>query len=120
MAKRIRKEERLSADRPAALGELIHAQVRVAIEAAVHEELAIALGAGRYERHSERRRYRNGVKPRTLTGPTGRWRSRCPGPRWSRRPANGARRSCRAINASGALPCPRRCAVDTAGRACSP
>jgi hypothetical protein len=37
MAKRIRKEEWLSADRPAALGELIHAQVRVAIEAAVHE-----------------------------------------------------------------------------------
>jgi putative transposase len=71
MAKRIRKEERLSADRPAALGELIHAQVRVAIEAAVHEELAIALGAGRYERHGERRGYRNGVKPRTLTGPTG-------------------------------------------------
>jgi transposase-like protein len=71
MAKRIRKAERLSADRPAALGELIHAQVRVAIEAAVHEELAIALGAGRDERHGERRGYRNGVKPRTLTGPTG-------------------------------------------------
>jgi putative transposase len=71
MAKRIRKEEWLSADRPAALGELIHAQVRVAIEAAVHEELAIALGAGRDERHGERRGYRNGVKPRTLTGPTG-------------------------------------------------
>jgi hypothetical protein len=31
MAKRIRKEERLSADGPAVLGELIHAQVRVAI-----------------------------------------------------------------------------------------
>jgi transposase-like protein len=65
MAKRIRKEEWLSADRPAALGELIHAQVRVAIEAAVHEELAIALGAGRDERHGERRGYRNGVKPRS-------------------------------------------------------
>jgi transposase-like protein len=42
-----------------------------AIETAVHEELAIALGAGRYERHAERRGYRNGVKTRTLTGPTG-------------------------------------------------
>jgi hypothetical protein len=43
----------------------------VAIETAVHEELAIALGARRYERHGERRGYRNGVKTRTLTGPTG-------------------------------------------------
>jgi len=71
MAKRIKKSERLPEDRPAALGELIHAQVRVAIETAVHEELAIALGAGRYERHGARRGYRNGVKTRTLTGPTG-------------------------------------------------
>jgi len=46
MAKRIKKSERLPEDRPVALGELIHAQVRVAIETAVHEELAIALGAG--------------------------------------------------------------------------
>ncbi len=71
MAKRIKKSERLPEDRPTALGELIHAQVRVAIETAVHEELAIALGAGRYERHEARRGYRNGVKTRTLTGPTG-------------------------------------------------
>jgi len=71
MAKRIRKGERLPEDRPAALGELIHAQVRLAIETAVHEELAIALGAGRYERQGERRGYRNGVRPRALTGPTG-------------------------------------------------
>ena len=56
MAKRIKKSERLPEDRPVALGELIHAQVRVAIETAVHEELAIALGAGRYERHCERAR----------------------------------------------------------------
>src|SRR2546428_6068984 len=34
-------------------------------------QLAIALGAERYERHDARRGYRNGVKPRTLTGPTG-------------------------------------------------
>src|SRR5437016_13741018 len=70
MAKRIRKSERPH-DGRVALGELIHAQVRAAIETAVHEELAIALGAGRYERHDARRGYRNGVKPRTLTGPTG-------------------------------------------------
>jgi hypothetical protein len=49
MAKRIRKWTRPPEDRPAALGELIHTQVRLAIETAVHEELAIALGAGRYE-----------------------------------------------------------------------
>src|SRR5881397_4244658 len=71
MAKRIKKSERLPENRPAALGELIHAQVRVAIETAVHEELALALGAGRYERHAARCGYRNGVKARTLTGPTG-------------------------------------------------
>ena len=71
MAKRIRKSERVHEQVPVALGELIHAQVRVAIETAVHEELAIALGAGRYERHDARRGYRNGVKTRTLTGPTG-------------------------------------------------
>jgi putative transposase len=71
MAKRIKKSERLHEPVPVALGELIHAQVRAAIEAAVHEELAIALGAARYERQSERRGYRNGVKTRTLTGPTG-------------------------------------------------
>src|SRR5947208_104147 len=71
MAKGLRKAERLHEHAPVALGELIHAQVRVAIETAVHEELAIALGAGRYERHGRRRGYRNGVKTRTLTGPTG-------------------------------------------------
>jgi len=46
MAKGIRKAARLHEHAPVALGELIHAQVRVAIETAVHEELAIALGAG--------------------------------------------------------------------------
>jgi transposase-like protein len=70
MAKRIRKSEQVHAQVPVALGELIHAQVRAAIERAVHEELGVALGAGRYERHDERRGYRNGVKVRTLTGPT--------------------------------------------------
>jgi transposase-like protein len=71
MAKRIRKSERLPEQRPTALGELIHEQVRIAIERAVHEELTIALGAGRYERHGERRGDRNGLRSRTLTGPTG-------------------------------------------------
>jgi putative transposase len=71
MAKRIRKSEWLHEPTPTALGELIHAQVRVAIETAVHEELAIALGAGRYERREDRRGYRNGARARTLTGPTG-------------------------------------------------
>src|SRR2546422_3459563 len=71
MAKRIRKSRGVDEPAPAALGELIHAQVRVAIETAVHEELALALGAGRYERQAARRGYRNGVKTRTLTGPAG-------------------------------------------------
>jgi transposase-like protein len=71
MAQGIRKAERLHEHAPFALGELIHAQVRVAIETAVHEELVIALGARRYERQVERRGYRNGVELRTLTGPTG-------------------------------------------------
>ncbi len=71
MAKRIRKSQPPHEDGPVALGDLIHAQVRIAIETAVHEELALGLGAGRYERQRERRGYRNGVKTRTLTGPTG-------------------------------------------------
>src|SRR2546426_3305748 len=48
MAKPIRKSAGLHEEGPVALGELIHAQVRIAIETAVHEELARALGAGRY------------------------------------------------------------------------
>jgi hypothetical protein len=53
------------------LGELIHEHVRVAIETAVHEELHVALGVRSYERHEGRRGYRNGLKTRTLTGPSG-------------------------------------------------
>src|SRR3989442_11261100 len=71
MTKRIRKSRRVDEHAPAPLGELIHAQVRVAIETAVHEELALALGAGRYERQAARRGDRNGVETRTLTGPAG-------------------------------------------------
>ena len=71
MAKGIKKSERAQQIEPVSLGELIHAQIRGAIEAAVHEELAAALGAAPYERSGTRRGYRNGVKARTLTGPTG-------------------------------------------------
>jgi transposase-like protein len=53
------------------LGELIHDKVRRAIEQAVEEELRATLGAGPYERRTERGGYRNGTKTRTLTGPTG-------------------------------------------------
>jgi putative transposase len=71
MAERIRNVGAVHEGRPVALGELIHTYVREAIETAVHEELAAALGAGRYERSGGRLGYRNGTKPRTLTGPTG-------------------------------------------------
>ena len=67
----IKKPERVPEIAPVSLGELIHTQIRGAIEAAVHEELAAALGAAPYERSRTRRGYRNGVKARTLTGPTG-------------------------------------------------
>ncbi len=56
---------------PVSLSELIHQHVRVAIETAVREELQAALGAAGYERNGARRGYRNGVRERTLTGPTG-------------------------------------------------
>ncbi len=53
------------------LGELIHQAVRAAIEYAVQEELAEALGVDAYERAKQRRGYRNGQRQRTLSGPTG-------------------------------------------------
>ena len=71
MGKGSKKPERAQQIEPVSLGELIHAQVRRAIEAAVDEELAVALGAAPYERNGGRRGYRNGSKARTLTGPTG-------------------------------------------------
>jgi putative transposase len=71
MAERIRNAGAVHEGRPVALGELIHTYVREAIEIAVQEELAAALGAERYERRGGRVGYRNGTKPRTLTGPTG-------------------------------------------------
>jgi transposase-like protein len=56
---------------PISLSELIHQHVRAAIEVAVHEELRAALGTSPYERSEGRRGYRNGIRERTLTGPTG-------------------------------------------------
>src|SRR2546428_1680962 len=67
----IRNGARPHDGRSGSLGELIHTAVRRAIEIAVDEELTAALGAGPYERGGDRGRYRNGTKPRTLTGPTG-------------------------------------------------
>jgi len=71
MGEGIRKSQAVPEVRPTALGELIHEHVRGAIETAVIEELARALGAAPYERTGGRRGYRNGQKARTLTGPTG-------------------------------------------------
>jgi len=71
MAKGISNSVGAHAVEPVSLSELIHQQVRVAIETAVHEELRAALGATPYERSDVRRGYRNGTKARTLAGPTG-------------------------------------------------
>jgi transposase-like protein len=67
----IGKYGRLHEGRPEALGALIHEAVRRVIEVAVEEELTAALGAARYARDCGRGGYRNGRRPRTLTGPTG-------------------------------------------------
>ncbi len=71
MGQDIRTGARPHDGRRGSLGELIHAAVRQTIEAAVDEELTAALGARPYERGGQRRGYRNGTKPRTVTGPTG-------------------------------------------------
>jgi transposase-like protein len=71
MAKGIRKPIGAHKLESVSLGELIHQHVRVAIETAVHEELRAALGTSPYERSEVRRGYRNGIRERTLTGPTG-------------------------------------------------
>lgn len=46
---------------------LLRTRVREAIEITLEEELAEALGCGRYERSGERRGYRNGSQRRTIT-----------------------------------------------------
>src|SRR5882724_5092127 len=71
MGKGIKEEARAQELEPVSLSELIHQHVRAAIETAVHEELRAALGTIPYERSDVRRGYRNGVRERTLTGPTG-------------------------------------------------
>jgi len=72
MGKRTKKL-RVVGENERSLGELIHVEVRRAIEAAVSEELEAALGRKRYERLGAdgRTGYRNGTRTRTLTGPTG-------------------------------------------------
>src|SRR5882762_2433423 len=71
MGKGIKQEARAQELEPVSLSELIHQHVRAAIETAVYEELQAALGTSPYERRDVRRGYRNGVRERTLTGPTG-------------------------------------------------
>jgi hypothetical protein len=71
MGQVIRDDARAQELEVLSLSELIHQEIRVAIETAVHEELRAALGATLYERSNVRRGYRNGTKTRTLTGPTG-------------------------------------------------
>src|SRR5215467_12942971 len=71
MGKSIREAPRALELEPVSLSELIHREIRVAIETAVHEELRAALGTTPYERSQLRRGYRNGTRTRTLTGPTG-------------------------------------------------
>jgi transposase-like protein len=71
MGKGISKSVGAHEPHPISLSELIHRYVRIAIETAVHEELRGALGTSPYERRDVRRGYRNGVRERTLTGPTG-------------------------------------------------
>jgi transposase-like protein len=71
MGKGIKEDARAQELEPVSLSELIHQHVRAAIETAVHEELRAALGTSPYERRDGRRGYRNGVRERTLTGPTG-------------------------------------------------
>jgi len=78
MGKAIRKLERLHDDEPLSLGRLIHEQVRAMVEELVQEELAVALGALRYQRSDERRGYRNGERTRTLTAQSGPFTMRVP------------------------------------------
>ena len=93
MGKSISEAPRALEHEPVSLSELIHRQIRVAIETAVHEELRAALGTTPYERSQLRRGYRNGTKTRTLTGPTGPVAMTLRAPRCSRARRNGRRGS---------------------------
>jgi len=46
---------------------LLRRRVLEAVQTVLEEELAEALGTGRYERSEERRGYRNGHEPRRIT-----------------------------------------------------
>jgi transposase-like protein len=78
MGERTRKLQRLRDDEPVTLGVLIHDCVREAVEQLVQEELAIALGALKYQRTDERSGYRNGTRRRTLTAQSGPFTMRVP------------------------------------------
>jgi transposase-like protein len=78
MGKRTRKVELLHDDESVALGVLIHERVREAVEQLVQEELAVALGALKYQRSDERSGYRNGARSRTLTAQSGPFTMRVP------------------------------------------
>jgi transposase-like protein len=78
MGKVTRKLEPLREEQPVALGVLIHEQVRQAIEELIEDELAMALGALRYQRSDERQGYRNGTRQRTLAVHTGPVRMQVP------------------------------------------
>ncbi len=54
MENRIKKLKLAHEQQPMALGDLIHQHVRAAVEQAVHEELAMVLGVGLYERSEAR------------------------------------------------------------------
>jgi putative transposase len=78
MGERTKKLQRLRDDEPVTLGGLIHDCVREAVEQLVQEELAIALGALKYQRSIERSGYRNGTRGRTLTAQSGPFTMRVP------------------------------------------
>jgi putative transposase len=78
MGERTRKLERLRDEEPVTLGVLIHDCVREAVEQLVQEELAIALGALKYQRSDERSGYRSGTRRRTLTAQSGPFTMRVP------------------------------------------
>ena len=71
MGKRIKKLASLREEPPVPLGMLIHQSVRATVEQVVREELALVLGALRYQRSDERSGYRNGSRKRTLTAQSG-------------------------------------------------
>ena len=71
MGKSIKKLASLRDGQPVPLGLLIHENVRETVEQIVREELALVLGALRYQRSDERSGYRNGTRNRTLTAQSG-------------------------------------------------